>query len=107
MNRAVSLAAALLAAALVAGCAVGPTYRPPAALPAPALKLREAQVASVTPSPLPSRWWRLFDDADLDRLVEKALANNTDLRQAAANLKRAHALLESGKSRGKIVLGGW
>jgi NADPH2:quinone reductase len=25
----------------------------------------------------------------------------------AANLKRAHALLESGKSRGKIVLEGW
>ncbi len=25
----------------------------------------------------------------------------------AANLKRAHALLESGKSRGKVVLEGW
>jgi NADPH2:quinone reductase len=25
----------------------------------------------------------------------------------AANLKRAHALLESGKSRGEIVLEGW
>jgi NADPH2:quinone reductase len=25
----------------------------------------------------------------------------------ATNLKRAHALLESGKSRGKIVLEGW
>jgi hypothetical protein len=25
----------------------------------------------------------------------------------ADNLKRAHALLESGKSRGKIVLEGW
>jgi len=25
----------------------------------------------------------------------------------AANLKRAHALLESGKARGKVVLEGW
>ena len=80
-----------MSVALVAGCAVGPNYRTPDTLPGSALKLREADVASVSPSPLPPRWWGLFDDADLDRLVEKALAHNTDLRQAAANLQRARA----------------
>ena len=77
----------------MAGCAVGPNYREPAALPGPSLKLSETQVAQTTPSPLPPHWWRLFDDADLDRLVERALSRNTDLRQATANLQRARAAL--------------
>jgi NodT family efflux transporter outer membrane factor (OMF) lipoprotein len=77
---------------------VGPSYRPPAAPPGPALKLREADVAGVSASPLPPRWWRLFDDADLDRLVEKALAHNTDLRQSAANLQRARATLSEARA---------
>lgn len=98
MRRAAVAAAA--GALLAAACAVGPDYRAPGPLPAPALKLREADVASVSASPLPPRWWRLFDNPDLDRLVEKALAHNTDLRQAAANLQRARAALsEAGAGR--------
>jgi outer membrane protein TolC len=34
------------------------------------------------------RWWRLYRDPLLDRLVTQALAHNTDLRQAVANLER-------------------
>jgi NodT family efflux transporter outer membrane factor (OMF) lipoprotein len=98
MRRLARLGLALSSAALAGACAVGPTYRAPVALPAAALKLREAEVASVSPSPLPPRWWRLFDDADLDRLVEKALVHNTDLRQAAANLQRARAALSEARA---------
>jgi NADPH2:quinone reductase len=48
---------------------------------------------------------------DVADLIDKGVFRTT-LDQAfgtinAANLKRAHALLESGKSRGKIVLEGW
>ena len=48
---------------------------------------------------------------DVADLIDKAVLRTT-MDQAfgtinAANLKRAHALLESGKSRGKIVLEGW
>jgi hypothetical protein len=35
------------------------------------------------------------------------MVRRQDRKPSAANLKRAHALLESGKSRGKIVLEGW
>jgi NodT family efflux transporter outer membrane factor (OMF) lipoprotein len=91
-------AAFLGAALLLAGCAVGPDYRTPAPLPAQALKLSETDVAKVTASPLPPRWWRLFDDPQLDRLEEKALARNTDLRQAAANLQRARAALSEARA---------
>ena len=48
---------------------------------------------------------------DVSDLIDKGVLHTT-IEQAfgtinAANLKRAHALLESGKSRGKIVLEGW
>lgn len=87
-----------LAPALLGGCAVGPEYRPPAPLAAGALKLSEAQVAGVQPTPLPPRWWRLFDDPVLDRLVDMALRRNTDIRQAAANLQRARAVLSEARA---------
>lgn len=86
---------ALATTALLGGCMVGPDYRRPPALPDRAVKLRETDLPGITASPLPPRWWRLFDDANLDRLVEKALVHNTDLRQAAANLQRARAALSA------------
>jgi len=50
----------------------------------------------------------LNDVADLiDKGVLRTTMDQSFGTINAANLKRAHALLESGKSRGKIVLGGW
>jgi zinc-binding alcohol dehydrogenase family protein len=50
----------------------------------------------------------LNDVADLiDKGVLRATLDQAFGAINAANLKRAHALLESGKSRGKIVLEGW
>jgi NADPH2:quinone reductase len=50
----------------------------------------------------------LNDIADLiDKGVLRTTIDQTFGTINAANLKRAHALLESGKSRGKIVLEGW
>ncbi|HEY8520127.1 MAG TPA: TolC family protein [Gammaproteobacteria bacterium] len=81
-----------LAGALLAGCAVGPDYRSP-------LPDAPAQGPFVGASPLfasaepPGEWWRLYDDPALNAAVEEALAANTDLRAAAANLARARAVL--------------
>jgi len=50
----------------------------------------------------------LNDVADLiDKGVLRTTLDQTFGTINAANLKRAHTLLESGKSRGKIVLEGW
>jgi zinc-binding alcohol dehydrogenase family protein len=50
----------------------------------------------------------LNDVADLiDKSVLRTTLDQTFGTINAANLKRAHALLESGQSRGKIVLEGW
>ena len=89
--------AILLATTGLAGCAaVGPNYRVPekAVVNAPA-----AQGAFLSAGPetsgeaLPDQWWKLFDDPRLDQLVSEALASNTDLRVAEANLERSAALL--------------
>ena len=87
------LAALALAGAGLAGCVVGPSYRTPdrAATAPPAFAETTAATASAAP---PGRWWRLYQDPDLDRLVARALQRNTDLRQAEANLLEARAVLE-------------
>lgn len=45
-----------------------------------------------TIAPVPDQWWRLFNDAQLDRLVQASLAANADLRVAYANLDAARAV---------------
>ena len=88
---------ALLPALALAGCVVGPTYvRPTTPVPAEGAggTFRETgKSAAVAATPLPDHWWRLYADPVVDRLVTDALAHNTDIRVAAANLERARAVL--------------
>jgi len=83
-------------------CTVGPEYRLPeqAAINSP---LANGQFVSLPDDSLvaadvPSRWWRLYDDALLDSLIEDALISNTDLRIASASLARSAALLQEARS---------
>jgi len=94
-------AAALLMPCVLAACAVGPNYRAPEPLGERAATLNEvAGNPTVSDAAAQPKWWRLFDDAVLDRLIERALVHNTDLRVASANLQRARALLaEAGAAR--------
>jgi len=76
---------------LLAGCAVGPDYHRPAAdiPPAwqPAAPWHEAMPGDTA---LKGNWWELFQDPDLNPLVEQALTSNQNLRVAAARLEQAH-----------------
>ncbi|MXO66428.1 efflux transporter outer membrane subunit [Altericroceibacterium endophyticum] len=85
---------ASLSALALAACAAGPDYVAPSP-PAPAATgpFISADYEAVTPSPLPAEWWRLYNDPVLDGLVEDALAENTDIRQASARITRARAAL--------------
>ena len=58
----------------------------------------EGANTSFAPEEPPAEWWKLFDSPVLDRLVTEALAANTDLRMAAANLERARAALSETRS---------
>ena len=89
-GRAPALLAAAMATILVAGCAVGPRYqRPETALPG---QFAEGQVAYDAGHPPASALWHSFGDPTLDRLIDIALAHNTTLAQAAAELSQARAL---------------
>ena len=84
MPRSLSL---LLLCAVAAGCAVQPRYvRPAVELPA---AWRESAPSAV----IDGKWWRLYADPALDRLVEEALAHNTDLAAAVARVDEARGLL--------------
>ncbi|QUD88075.1 efflux transporter outer membrane subunit [Phenylobacterium montanum] len=88
----------LLAAAGLAGCAVGPRYATPQT-PAPAAGSFSSAPAVVTSGDATSpTWWRLYQDPVLDRLVEQALAENLDLKVAAANLDYAEGLVSETRS---------
>ena len=83
----------VLAMLLASGCRVGPDYRPPAAPPgadAPLVSLRPGAETTETPA---EQWWKLYNDARLDELLEEAFRANADLAAAEANLAASRAIL--------------
>ncbi|GGP24098.1 efflux transporter outer membrane subunit [Silvimonas iriomotensis] len=87
-----ALALALLQS-LLACTTVGPDYRVPdqSAIknPTAAGQFIGAHDPAVAIAPVPDDWWKLYDDAQLNGLVQQAMSANTDLRVASANLRRA------------------
>jgi NodT family efflux transporter outer membrane factor (OMF) lipoprotein len=82
-----------LASLALSGCIVGPNYISPAPKQPAQTAFTSASSPSFVPAEPPAEWWRLYDAPILDRLVAEALAANTDLRVAAANLRQARAVL--------------
>lgn len=72
--------------ALLTACAGQPAPTP-AALAALADDPLDTLPAGVDRAPLPERWWVLFDDPELERWVEQALAHNQTLAEAEANVR--------------------
>jgi multidrug efflux system outer membrane protein len=82
---------ALIALALLSGCSMAPKYVQPA-LPVPASwPVGDAYLAQ-SEAALPVLTYReVFADPRLAQVIERALANNRDLRVAAANIAAARA----------------
>ncbi|QGW75399.1 efflux transporter outer membrane subunit [Pseudomonas alkylphenolica] len=82
---------------------VGPDYSLPkeAAMQRADLQgeLRQ-DASSVVSAPVPQNWWHLYHDQRLNTLVSQALAANTELRIAAANIARARAQVEEAQAQG-------
>ena len=86
MRKAIAVA---LLSLVTAGCMVGPDYRRPA-LDIPKSfqhELTDAKDAANT------EWWKKFQDPVLDGLIAEAVANNKNVRIAAANIEQAAGLL--------------
>jgi multidrug efflux system outer membrane protein len=88
--------AALSAALALAGCAsVGPDYHA-AKIAAPQMQGLDA--AQENNAQFQAMWWKQFNDPTLDALIQRAAANNLDLRIAVARLHESRALLSDAKS---------
>ena len=77
---------------LLAACSTQPPYeRPQSELPA-AWKEAAPRLAE------DGRWWRIYRDQELDKVVEEAFAGNADLVIAAARVDEARALVAEAES---------
>lgn len=82
----------------LAGCTVGPDHEAPATPVGAAKPFASATPAVAASAEPPGDWWRLYSDTTLDALVRDALASNTDLRVALANLAEARATLSEARA---------
>jgi multidrug efflux system outer membrane protein len=103
-----ALAPTLIAAGVLAGCAArGPEHVRPS-VPMPAAYSVAASAPGAAPGAVPAAehppvagpevldtaWWMAFGDTRLDALVREALANNQDLKVAAARIEQFAAALQ-------------
>ena len=94
---------ALLGLSVMAGCMVGPDYHPPKqSMPSgwDSPPTTQASVILHEPTEL-NRWWKRFNDPELNSLVDRALAQNLDLEAAAERIHAARAQL--GIAKGELL----
>jgi multidrug efflux system outer membrane protein len=72
---------------VLTGCAAQPDYQ------SPELELPKAWKESAPRPAEAAPWWRVYGDPGLERLVEEALAANSDVLAAAARVDEARAIL--------------
>jgi multidrug efflux system outer membrane protein len=90
MRKPIALSLALV---VLAGCTVGPNYhRPPIQTP-DVFRASPPTAASDPASLADLKWWEVFKDEKLQELERTALAQNYDLRDAAARVEAARANL--------------
>ena len=95
---------------ILAGCAVGPNYKRPAALPSQPLPQSFTTVTPGTnevvwriaqPSANAPRgeWWRVFGNGELNRLELLALTNNQNIASFAAQFVQARQIMIEARSQ--------
>ena len=80
---------------LMTGCTLGPDFVSPSAVtPVSWFTGRPKPVATpsrIVSDPIDLAWWRLFDDPQLDRLIERVAGANLDVRLAAIRIDQSRA----------------
>ncbi|MGA2551639.1 MAG: efflux transporter outer membrane subunit [Burkholderiaceae bacterium] len=106
------------AAGLVACTAVGPNFETPASSPPGGWPDRSARPAEPpdhegarvsaldTQSDPDPRWWKTFNDAVLEELIEKAVKGNLDLKAAVQRIISARAQVQEARAQGLPHLDG-
>src|SRR5437867_3175372 len=88
-----SLCLPFFTAVFFAGCAIGPNYQRPATSAPTSFRAVAATTANDSESLADLKWWEVFKDEKLQALEREALAQNYDLRDAAARVEAASAAL--------------
>jgi multidrug efflux system outer membrane protein len=79
----------LLPSLMLASCAMGPDYFRPAIDTGEKFRMTQAEGQSIANLP----WWELIRDEELQRLINQALIENKDLKQAVASVEELQARL--------------
>ncbi|MEN6373962.1 MAG: efflux transporter outer membrane subunit [Smithella sp.] len=79
---------------IISGCMAGPDYVKPEIPVPPAFMYDDKGVQAATNT----TWWQQFQDPTLDALINEALANNKNVKIAAANVTKAAAVLMQTRS---------
>ena len=93
-----------LLALLLAGCMAGPDYRAPETA-MPAIYQGQAKLdghngrKESLPAPTLDTWWNGFNDAALERIIDRVLAQNLDLDAAMARVAQARAVAKQADAR--------
>lgn len=117
-----SVLSALVLLSLAACSGVGPKYQRPSVQAVLPVNYQEKDSAQATQAPVvadQNQWWTLFGDAQLNTLMDKAFANNTNVQVAVARMEEADAqmrevgaallpsvTLNSGASRSRVTEAG-
>jgi len=102
--RSKPLIAMVCSLAIVGGCVQGPDYAPPT-VEVPGAYRFSGPGPQTDPVAAGQVWWSGFGDPHLDSLVTEALANNRDLRIAAARVDEFAAILAGTRSQGLPQVG--
>lgn len=109
MNRApfARTLVSLLLAGVLGGCALGPDYqRPELAAPAQFKQVEGWKAAAPADVLERGNWWALYDDAELDALVERLHVSNQNLAAAEAQYRQARALVRGARASFNPTLSG-
>ena len=91
MRRVWARAAVLATAIAMAGCTVGPNYKRPSVAVPPAYYNLPPDQTATTASLGDEKWWELFKDPELQKLIRAGLKNNYDVQIAASRILQAQA----------------
>lgn len=83
-----------IALMLLAGCTVGPNYKRPKIDTPSVYRAADQQAATQNAASLgDEKWWTVYQDPELQQLIRTALAENYDVKIAAARVLQAQAVL--------------
>ena len=94
LGRAASTLTCVACCASMAACALGPNYRRPDTKTPAAYRFEQDAGAD---SVADAGWWQVYGDPALQSLIRESMANNLDVRIAAARVDQARAALGSAR----------